>query len=332
MAAKRDYYETLGVARSSTADEIKKAYRKLAMKYHPDKNPGDKAAEDKFKDVSEAYEILSDAKTRTNYDQFGHAGSAAGPSGPGAGYYTQDPFAGFDYTGFRSGQNYTTESAYDLFNDIFGDMFAGTAAGRRGPVRKRGSDLKYNLQIDLEDAFNGTQKEIRFVRNRSGKDDTSHLSVNIPPGVKEGQRLKLRGEGDSGQHGGETGDLYVVINYAEHPLFRRHGLDCHMDLPLSFVDAIVGTEVEVPTLSGRAKVKVPTNTHPGQVFRLRGKGFPELNGNAQGDMLLRVVIDTPKELGPKQLEMIKSLAAIADTAPLVSEFKAKVEGLLKGRK
>jgi molecular chaperone DnaJ len=186
--------------------------------------------------------------------------------------------------------------------------------------------------LDLEDVYSGTQREIRFVRNRGGKDDTSRLSVNIPPGVKDGQRLKLRGEGDSGLQGGDPGDLYVVINYSPHALFRRHGLDCHMDLPLSFVDAIVGTEVEVPTLSGRAKLRVPPNTHPGQVFRLRGKGFPELNGNGQGDMLLRVVVDTPKELSQKHLDLVKSLAPIADTAPLVSEFKAKVETLLKSRK
>lgn len=326
--AKRDYYDILGIDRSASADEIKKAYRKLAMKYHPDKNPGDKAAEDKFKDVSEAYEVLSDAKSRTAYDQFGHAGPG-NPNGPQSGFYTQDPFAGFDYSGFRGGHSYTTESAYDLFDDIFGDILG---AKGRGPTRARGSDLKYNLQLELEDAFRGCQREIRFVRNRGGKDDTSRLSVNIPPGVKDGQRLKLRGEGDGGLHGGVAGDLYVVINYVPHSLFRRHGLDCHMDLPLSFVDAILGTEVDVPTLSGRAKVKVPMNTHPGQVFRLRGKGFPELNGNAVGDMLLRVVIDTPKELSPKQMEMVRSLASIADTAPLVSEFKSKAETLLKSRK
>lgn len=327
--AKRDYYETLGVARTATQDEIKKAYRKLAMKYHPDKNPNDKAAEDKFKEVSEAYEALRNEKTRSAYDQFGHAGAPTGGPG-GGGYYSQDPFSGFDFQNFRGGQSYTTESAFDLFNDIFGDAFAGRS--RRGPTRSRGADLKYVLQIELEEANSGIEKTIRFIRNRNGKDDSAHLSVKIPPGVNEGQRLKLRGEGDGGQHGGGPGDLYVVVNYSEHPLFRRNGLDCRMDLPISFVDAIVGTEVEVPTLTGRAKVTVPPNTHPGQIFRLRGKGFCELNGGKHGDMLLRVVVDTPKDIDKEKLEIIKSLAPLADTAPLVREFKQKVDKIIQGRK
>lgn len=337
MAVKSDYYTLLGVARTATADEIKKAYRKLAMKYHPDKNPGDKASEDKFKDVSEAYEVLSDAKTRKAYDQFGHAGAQSG--GPAAGYYQrgpggpgQDPFGGgFDYSQFRGGQHYSSDSAYDLFNDLFGDVFGGAAGARRGPVRSRGSDLKYNLQISFEDAARGLEKQIRFLRDRGGREEQAHLAVSIPAGVKPGQRLKLRGEGDSGSNGGEAGDLYVVVSIAEHPLFKRVENDITMDLPINFVEAILGTEVEVPTLVGRATVKVPAGTHPGQTFRLRGKGFPELNGKASGDLLLKVVVDVPKSLTDEQKATIRQLSSVADSSPLVREYKDKVKRLFESR-
>lgn len=335
MANKRDYYEILEVPRTASASEIKKAYRKLAMKYHPDKNPDDKAAEDKFKEASEAYEVLSDEKTRKAYDQFGHAHAQAGPRGPGGpGFGGQNPFDGFDFEAFRGGRPYTSQSAHDLFEDLFGNIFTGGAGfhQQRGPRPMPGADLKYNLSITLEEAARGTEKSIRFLRDRAGKQETAHLSVSVPQGVTHGQRLKLRGEGDGGRNNGPTGDLYVVVNIAEHPLFRRHNLDCVMDLPISFVDAIVGTEVEVPTLTGRAKVTIPPGTTAGKVFRLRGKGFSELKGNRTGDQLLRVVVDTPKDLTPEQIELIRGLSPVADSAPMVKQYNETVKKVLSSRR
>lgn len=311
----RDYYSVLGVSRTATPDEIKKAYRKLAMKFHPDKNQGDKTAEDKFKEVSEAYEALSDPKTRAAYDQFGHASSpfAGAGASAAAGAYRQNP--------------YTTESAYDLFNDLFGDIFA---PDMRDGLRTRGADLKYNLQVSFEESARGIEKQIRFLRLRNNKEESAHLSVSVPPGVKNGQRLKLRGEGDAGPAG--AGDLYVVVTLADHLLFRRLENDVIMDLPISFVDAILGTEMIVPTLAGQAQIKIPAGTGNGQTFRLRGKGFPLINSTQSGDMLIKVVIDVPKNLTEKQKDLISQLSSVADTAPLVREYKDASVRVLSSRK
>lgn len=328
---KKDFYSILGVSRSASPDEIKKAYRKLAMQHHPDRNPGNKEAEDKFKEASEAYEALANPQSRAAYDQFGHVGAARGGARPHSSHqhYSSAPFEDFDFGAFR-GRPYTTESAYDLFNDLFGDIFAGRTT--HGPIRSRGADLKYNLKISLEDAARGCDKQIRFIRNRNGKEDTANLSVSVPKGVRLGQRLKLRGEGESGSHGGPNGDLYVIVDFLEHPIFRRQGLDLLMDLPISFTDAILGTEVEVPTLTGRASVRIPPGAHPGQLFRLKGKGFPEINSSKQGDQLLRIIVDVPKNLGAEQLEQVKQIAFLGESAPLVREFKTKTEKLFKERK
>ncbi len=322
---KADFYSVLGVPRAATQDEIKKAYRKLALQYHPDKNPGNKAAEDKFKEVSEAYEVLHNPKSRQVYDNFGHAG---GPQPTAQSYYTGPNFEDFDFEPYR--RTYTTQSAYDLFNDIFGDVF--TQRARRGPPKTRGADLRYNLSISFEEAAQGAEKQIRFMRDRSGREDTATLLVNVPPGVNNGQRLKLKGEGDSGSGGGENGDLYVIVTLHEHPLFKRQGNDVLMDLPISFVDALAGTEVEVPTLTGRATLKVPPNTHPGQVFRLRGKGFKELNATRVGDMLLRVVVDIPASLTAEQIASIRQVMGGGESTPLVKEFKEKIKRVFDGRK
>lgn len=332
--AKKDFYTILGVGRSATPEEIKKAYRKLAMKYHPDKNPGDKSAEDNFKEVSQAYETLSDPKQRAVYDQFGVDGPAQRRPQQQHTYYTGPNYEDFDFENFRGGRHYTTESAYDLFNDLFGDVFSGTAAARagRGPVPTRGADLRYNLSVSFEEAARGCEKQIRFIRRRANKEDSANLLVSVPAGVDSGQRLKLKGEGDSGVQGGPAGDLFVIVTLAEHPLFKKQGLHVLMDLPISFVDAILGTEIEVPTLTGKATLKVPPNTHPGQAFRLRGKGFPELNGQKHGDMLLRVIVDVPADLTQEQQEAIRKLAATGDSTPLVREFKEKINQLLEGRR
>jgi molecular chaperone DnaJ len=331
---KKDFYGVLGVSRNATPEEIKKAYRKLAMQFHPDKNPNDKTAEEKFREVSEAYEILQNPKTRQSYDNFGHVGTQA-PSGQG--FYTGPNFEDFDFESFRGGAagntSYTTESAYDLFNDLFGDVFAArTAGGARRTMRVRGSDLRYNLSVTYEEAGRGAEKQIRFVRDRAGREDAAALLVSVPPGVNNGQRLKLKGEGDGGTNGGESGDLYVIVTLQEHSLFRRQGNDVLMDFPLSFVEALTGTELDVPTLTGRATVKVPPNTHPGQVFRLRGKGFPELNTSRSGDMLLRVVVDIPTNLTKEQIDSIRKVMGSAETTPLVKEFRDKVRKVFDSRK
>lgn len=333
---KKDFYTLLGVGRAATPEEIKKAYRKLAMKYHPDQNPGDKSAENTFKEVSEAYETLSDPKKRSEYDQFGFANPAArGPQPPHT-YYTGPNFEEFDFENFRGGRQYTTESAYDLFNDLFGDAFTGAGGGRgrtsRGPTPTRGADLRYNLSVTYEEAARGCEKQIRFVRRRANKDDTANLLVTVPAGVDNGQRLKLKGEGDSGSNGGTVGDLFVIVNLAEHSLFKKQGLDVLMDLPISFVDAILGTELDVPTLTGKATVKVPANTHPGQAFRLRGKGFADLAGKKHGDIILRVIVDVPIDLTKDQQDAIRKLAPVGDSAPLVREFKEKIRQLFEGRR
>jgi molecular chaperone DnaJ len=324
---RKDYYAILGLQKGASEAELKKAYRGLAMKYHPDKNPDNKAAEEKFKEASEAYQVLSDPKSRAAYDNYGH--SNANPNYQG--YYTGPNFEDFDFSQYSGrGQNYSSESAYDLFNDLFGDVIG--AKRRSGPSKVRGADLRYNLAISFEEAGIGCEKQVRYIRNRGGKEDSARLNVTVPAGVANGQRLKLKGEGDSGLNGGDDGDLYVIVTLMDHPLFRRNGLDVMMDIPLSFVDAITGTELEVPTLTGRASLKIPINTHPGQVFRLRGKGFPEVQSSRVGDMLLRVVIDVPTNLSKEEVEQVRRLAPLGDSAPLVKQFKDQIAKLFEARK
>lgn len=318
----KDYYTTLGVQRGASDDEIKKAYRKLAMRYHPDKNPGNKSAEDRFKEVTQAYEVLRDPKKRQMYDQFGQT---VGPQG--------HPFEGFDFGGGQGFGGFTTAQAQDIFSEIFGDMFGGgpRPGGRRADYRpQRGADLRYNLTISLEEAAVGVEKTISFMRRRNQKDDHAKLAISVPAGVREGQRLKLKNEGDAGTGG--MGDLYVIIHFAEHPLFRRKDNDLHMDMPISFVDAILGMTIEIPTLTGVAQLKVPAGTHPGQVFRLKGKGFPEVSGYGIGDMLIKIIVDIPTQLTDDEKSVVQSLASVSSRAPLVAEFREKAARLSKGRR
>lgn len=350
--AKRDYYEVLGVQRSASNDDLKKAFRKLAMKYHPDKNPGDKKAEENFKEVNEAYETLSDQQKRQMYDQFGHAGAQAGFR-PG-----QNPFEGFSrggaggpggfggFGGFGAGAAGAGQENYqDIFGDIFSDFFSGrTRPGAGGPgagpqqgqsrqsARSRGADLRYTLNISFEEAAAGADKTISFIRQRAGKEETAKLAVTVPAGVKAGQRLKLRGEGDSGPSGGSAGDLYVIINIQDHPLFKRVENDVHLDLPLTFVDAVNGTTVEIPTLTGKASLRIPAGTPSGQLFRLKGKGFSSVGNSGAGDMLVRTVIDVPKDLTDEQRDLLTKFAATQKPSPLVKAYQEKVDRVLKTKK
>lgn len=335
--SQRDFYSVLGVHRNASVEEIKKAYRKLAMKYHPDKNPGDKAAEEKFKEASEAYETLRDPKKKQMYDQFGHAATGAGAAGG-------NPFEGFSgFGGFGAnpgGDNVGPESFQDIFSDFFGDMFQGGAGGPAGTGQRprprsrpsKGADLRYSLSISLEEAFTGTEKVISFIRKKGTKEEAAKLSINVPAGVKAGQRLKLRGEGDTGPGGSSPGDLFVIIGFQEHSFFRRRDKDVLLELPVSFVDAIVGTKMEIPTLSGKATLNVPPGTQPNQVFRLKSKGFPDIGGYGSGDMLVKVVIDVPKKLTEDQLEVIQKLKSSIGPSPMVSEFQRKMTDLVRARK
>lgn len=328
--SKKDFYTLLGVSRTASAEDIKKSYRKLALKYHPDKNPGDKAAEEKFKEISEAYDVLSDSKKREMYDTFGHAGAQQGFGGGAGG-----PFGGGG--GFRRQQS--SGEGGDPFQDIFGDMFGdifgqargGSAGGARARRPQRGTDLRYTLNVSFEEAATGTEKVISFVRQKSGKEESAKLSVNVPAGVKEGQRLKLSGEGDSAS-GGPAGDLYVIINVQEHSLFKRSESDVLLDLPIAYTDAILGTNIEVPTLTGKAMIRIPPGTHSGQTFRLKGKGFPKIGGFGSGDMLVKILVDTPSSLSSKQKELMEELAKSAEPTPLVKSFQEKVGQIMRNRK
>jgi molecular chaperone DnaJ len=371
--AKRCYYETLAVERSASDGEIKAAFRKYAMQYHPDRNPGDNTAEHRFKEINEAYEVLKDPDKRAAYDRFGHAAFEHGMGGGGAGF-------GADFG--------TTFS--DLFEGIF-----GMSAGRgRSSGRERGADLRYNMEITLQEAFGGKTAQIRIptsvtcegcsgsgakagtkpktcpmcgghgrVRHAQGfftlertcpnchgrgqSIDTPcascagsgrvtrerTLSVNIPPGVEDGTRIRLAGEGEAGVRGGPTGDLYIFLSIGAHPFFQREGADLHCRVPVSMVTASLGGEFEVPTIDGgRTKVKVPEGTQSGRRFRLTGKGMPVLRSRQSGDMYVQVLVETPQKLTKKQRELLSEFERLSssETQPESSGFLGKVKEFLDG--
>jgi molecular chaperone DnaJ len=342
--AKQDYYEILGVERDASDKDIKKAYRRVAMKHHPDRNDGDTASEEKFKEANEAYEVLSDQQKRDAYDRYGHDGVNAQMGGGGGG-----------------------EGFGDIFGDVFGDIFGGGGGGRRrGP--QPGSDLRYTLEIDLEEAVKGATKTIKIpvlaacepcggngsakgskpvscstcqgsgqVRMQQGffavqqacptcrgrgktiSDPCSSchgqgrvekrktLSVKVPPGVDTGDRIRLSGEGEASPDGGPAGDLYVQMSVRDHAIFERDGRHLYCEVPISIIDAALGGELEVPTLTGRVKLKIPAETQTGKMFRLGGKGVKPVRGGAVGDLLCRVVVETPVNLNKKQKEILQSL-------------------------
>jgi molecular chaperone DnaJ len=365
--AKRDYYEVLGVAKNAEDSAIKKAYRKIAMKYHPDKNEGDKAAEEKFKEAAEAYEVLSDADKRARYDRFGHAG-VDGQSG-----------------GF-SGGGMSMEDIFSQFGDIFGDsgspfdsFFGGRGGGQRSRANK-GSNLRIKVKLSLEEMAKGVTKKIKVkkqvscnVCDGSGAKDSSSiqtcnschgsgyvrqikntflgqmqttatcptcggsgqsiaascgkcrgsgtlageetLSVDIPPGVEGGMQLSMRGKGNSGPRGGQSGDLLITIEEKPHDHFIRDGHNVVFDLFLNFADAALGTSLEVPTLQGRVNIKIPPGTQAGKIFRLKGKGFPSLQGYGKGDQLINVNVWTPRSLSSEDKELLEKMRDMPSFEP-----------------
>jgi molecular chaperone DnaJ len=349
MATKEDFYKLLNVDRNASDAEIKKSYRSMAMKYHPDRNADNpQVAEAKFKQIKEAYEVLSDPKKRSAYDQFGHAGV--------------DPSMGGRSGGFSGAEGFS-----DIFGDVFGDIFGGGRQQQRGNVQ-RGSDLRYNLELSLEEAVAGTETKIRIpvlvscdecngsgarkgsspiicstchghgqVRMQQGffsvqqacptcrgtgkqiKDpcgachgqgrvqETKTLSAKIPPGVDTADRIRLAGEGEAGERGGPAGDLYIEIRVKEHAIFARDGANLYCEVPISFVTACLGDEIEVPTLNGKVKLTIPAETQTGKTFRLRGKGVKPVRGGAVGDLLCKVQIETPVQLTKDQKALVQKL-------------------------
>jgi molecular chaperone DnaJ len=282
---KRDYYEVLGVDREATDAELKRAFRELARKYHPDINPGDERAEDRFKEANEAYAVLSDARTRSRYDRHGFS-AVGGAEGPQSGF----------------------GSVVDAFDDIIGDIL------RRRKQRKRGRDLRYTLELSFEEAAFGCEKTIRIPdpqgAEATGKPREREFSVSIPPGTREGAVKMLRGEGERGKGGAAPGDLHVIVRVVEHPMFRREGHDVWCEVPVSFPQAALGTVVEVPTLDGKVRMRVPEGTQSGRVFRIRGRGIPRSasRGAVRGDQLVRVTVETPTNLSERQRELLEAFA------------------------
>ena len=367
--SKRDYYEVLGVGRDASEADIKKAYRRLAMKYHPDRNPDDEDADARFKEASEAYEVLADAEKREAYDRFGHAG--VDPSSMGGGFGGASSFS-------------------DIFSDVFGDIFgaAGGARGGRGGRMQRGADLQYTLEVDLEQAVRGEEITIRIpalvacgncdgsgakpgttpvtctdcggagqVRVSQGfftlqqtcprcrgagsivsdpcrscggrgvEEETKSLSVKVPPGVDTGDRIRLSGEGEISPTGGPPGDLYVQIAVREHPIFTREGRHLYCEVPISFPDAALGGELEVPTLDARVKLKIPEETQSGRLFRLRGKGVRPVRGGEPGDLLCRVMVETPVKLTSEQKELLERFRASLQGGEHAPKEKSWFEGV-----
>ena len=307
--AHKDYYQILDISRSASDEEIKKAYRKKAMQFHPDKNPGDKKAEEQFKSITEAYQVLSDTAKRRQYDQFGSS---------------EDLF-GHATGGFRSQRDFGPDM-HEAFGDIFGDLF-----GQSQRRARKGADLRYTLRLSLEEAAKGVDKTIHFMRHRQGQSVEAKLVVKVPAGVLADQKLRLAGEGDDAGVGSRTGDLYVHIELLEHPLFRLDHQDIVLDLPISFVEALKGAEVEIPTLTSKVALKIPPGTTSGGVLRLKNKGYPRPHGAGFGDKRIRVLVDVPTQLTEAEHKALMELAQGLGDPPKVKEFKERVKQVLNNR-
>lgn len=283
--SKRDYYEVLGVPKNASDDEIKKAYRKLAIKYHPDKNPGDKEAEEKFKEVSEAHEVLSDKQKRARYDQFGHAGVNGGASNP---FGNGNPFGNFN------GQSFSFEFGGGGLDDILGSLF-GFGPGARRP--RRGADYRTQVTITFEESIFGAEKQI----SASGES----FKIKIPAGIDDGMQIRLRGKGGEAPEGGEKGDLYVVVHVKPHKHLTREGTLILSEEKISMVDAALGTEIEVETVDGKITMKVPAGTQSGTPFKLSGHGVPFRADGDRGPHIVTIIVETPKNLTKKQREILE---------------------------
>lgn len=333
----RDYYEVLGVARTASADEIKKAYRKLAKQYHPDRNPGNKNAEARFREVQAAYDVLSDTEKRRNYDQWGHAGVGVG-GGPGAGGWRGGPSGERVYT-WRSGggPDIPIEDLDDLFRAFggggrgrgapsggAGGIFEELFGGRRGrghrheapqPEEAAASrDLEHTVDLSFDQAIHGASLDLRLTA-ADGSGQMENISVKIPPGVADGQRIRVRGKGQPGGRGVPPGDLYIVCRVAPHAYFRRMGNDIYLDLPLSISEAALGAKVQIPTLEGTTVLTVPPGTPSGSKLRLKGKGVKPAGGKPPGDQYMVTRIVPPKTLSAQQRELLERLRAIGDGNP-----------------
>jgi len=301
MAA-RDYYNILGVAKGASDDEIKRAYRKLAMKYHPDRNPNKKEAEERFKEINEAYAVLSDKEKRKQYDTFGAEGFHQR-------FTQEDIFRGFDFDEILSGLfgsrgrrefRFGGRGGFD-FGDLFGKQGSYQDAGR---MPQRGEDIIYEIPISLEEAASGGEKRVSYRKN--GR--IEEVSVRIPRGIPSGKKLRLTGKGMEGRNGGPPGDLYLRVSVGEHPVFSREGDDLIVEKEISFSDAVLGTTVEVPTLEGMKKVKVPPGTQSHTKMRLKGLGVPHFQGEGKGDEYVRVIVRIPKRVSEKSRTLIQDLA------------------------
>lgn len=364
----KDYYEILGVSRDATQEELKKVYRQLAMKYHPDRNAGDKASEEKFKEISSAYSCLCDPEKRAHYDRFGTADGFGGGQGP-----------------FNAGAGFG-----DIFEDFFGDFFGGNFGGHRKQRPAKGNDLRYDLEITLEEAVFGAEKIITFpklqkcsecggtgsepgnqpeicsackgsghiryqqgffsvsktcgrcygtgkiitnpckkCRGQGSVQEQKTVNLKIPPGVDAGSRLKIVGEGEPGLHNGPNGDLYVILDVQDHPIFKREGTEIFCDFPISFTNAALGAEIEVPTLDGSAKLKIPAGTQSGKVFTIKAKGAPRVGSSVRGNQLIRVSIEVPRKLTPRQKELLEEFASLS-TEDNNRSFKDRLKDLFTG--
>ena len=294
MAGKRDYYEVLGVSKNASDDEIKKAYRKLAVKYHPDRNPGDKEAEAKFKEINEAHEVLSDKQKRARYDQFGHAGVGGASGGAYGGFSGGNPFSGGNFN--FNGQSFNFDfGGGGAFDDILGSLFGFGAGGARRP--RKGADYQTNVSLTFEEAIFGTTKKVSV----NGTD----INVKIPAGIDDGMSIRLRGKGGEAPEGGEAGDLYVRVRVKPHKSLTREGAIILSEQTIDMVDAALGCEIDVETVDGVVTMKVPAGTQSGTPFKLSGHGVPFRADGDRGPHIVTVLVETPKNLSKKQKELLE---------------------------